>query len=632
MPKLLRHRNCKAYLSRQAPISFTLRCVAVLTVCILGLTSGPQTLAQSNPGKVGASSLCNRNEAVEMIGQQIAITRTFDSPIRRTAVLIRAADLLWPFQLVKARAAFSEALEVASQYEKEKSEQSKNGRALLMESPDQRYVVIRAVAKRDPVWAKKLTEQMLKLDRGEQGSIKELSNNLLTAQRLLESATQLLATDINTAVDLAAFSLRYPASHWLTRFLYMLAEVNQQRADQFYDQALVVYADRPMREFLYLQAYPFAFPESGSTPVFGFYRVPANFVLNNSLQRRFVQTLLRRAQQALEVPLDEGDNFPNADGNPMPGTVHILEALTRIEPQVRGLLPDLSGAVVQARDKILVSLSVEIQKTFLEPGREVFTPPEKTFEEQIEAAAQTPNVNNRDDLIASAVLSSASDKETLTNVVEAIDKITDSSIRTALQEWLYFRRAKDEVKNKRFDEAETLVSKVEGLEQRAHLQTEIAKGLLNGETETQTRVRELLEAAISGANKAGNTIFAARALLASSVLYAKIDPSRSISVLRDAINRINKIENPDFSAADQTLVKAIARKSNPGRFIIRFPMPGPDPENVFREMAKIDFDGALSQTNALTDKFQRAVTTLALADVCLQTQPKPKKPNKVAKP
>jgi len=40
-------------------------------------------------------------------------------------------------------------------------------------------------------------------------------------------------------------------------------------------------------------------------PVFGVYQVPANFVTNNSLQRRFVQTLLRRAQQALEVPLDE---------------------------------------------------------------------------------------------------------------------------------------------------------------------------------------------------------------------------------------------------------------------------------------------------------------------------------------
>jgi hypothetical protein len=161
----------------------------------------------------------------------------------------------------------------------------------------------------------------------------------------------------------------------------------------------------------------------------------------------------------------------------------------------------------------------------------------------------------------------------------------------------------------------------------------IAKGLLST-NETQTHAREILDEAITEANKAGKTIFAARALLTASNLYAKIDLSRSISVLGDAINCINHIEAPDFSIDDQTLVKAVKRRSNPGRFPIRFYMPGLDPENAVREMAKIDFDNTLSQTSAFTDKFQRAVTTLALADVCLQqAQPQPKeKPKKKAKP
>ena len=61
-------------------------------------------------------------------------------------------------------------------------------------------------------------------------------------------------------------------------------------------------------------------------------------------------------------------------------------------------------------------------------------------------------------------------------------------------------------------------------------------------------------------------------------------------------------------------------------------MPGLDPEKAFREMAKIDFDDTLSQTTAFNDKFLRALTTLALADVCLQ-QPQPKeKPKKTAQP
>jgi hypothetical protein len=104
--------------------------------------------------------------------------------------------------------------------------------------------------------------------------------------------------------------------------------------------------------------------------------------------------------------------------------------------------------------------------------------------------------------------------------------------------------------------------------------------------------------------------------------------------LTDAINCINRIEAPDFVGDDQALKKTPERKGRGGRYegeyIFRYYMPGLDPESAFREMAKIDFDTSLSQSSALTDKFQRAMSTLALADVCMQQaqqQPnaKPKK-------
>ena len=419
----------------------TLRSVLLITVCIFGLIPCPQTLAQSRSDATGTSSLCNRDDAVELIKQQIEVTRTFDNTVARIAVLIRAADLLWPFQQDKARAAFIEAFDVATQNEKENSERSKDRpRSILLrlQIPDQRYVVIRAVTKRDPALAKKLTQQILKQESGEPGT-KDSFNDLLTAHRLLDSATQLLSTDINSAINLARVSLNYPAGSWLTRFLYHLAEVNHQAADQFYDQALGVYADRPMREFLYLSAYPFALRESRNTPMYAYYvLVPANFAPNNSLQRRFVQSFLRRAHQALEVPLDDGDNY-----NRFPGTGHVLLELMRLEPHVQRLLPDLLGAVTQAREKLLVSLPVESQKTLLQPGREVASSPEKTFEEQIEAAEKTPNVNQRDDLIATAVLSSTSEKVDLEKVLDAIEKINESNIREPLRELLFFSRARE---------------------------------------------------------------------------------------------------------------------------------------------------------------------------------------------
>jgi hypothetical protein len=76
----------------------------LLAVCI-AVMPYRQALAQSKRTK---SPLCTQDNALEMIKQQIAFTRTFNDSIRRITVLIRAADLLWPHQQDKARAAFTE--------------------------------------------------------------------------------------------------------------------------------------------------------------------------------------------------------------------------------------------------------------------------------------------------------------------------------------------------------------------------------------------------------------------------------------------------------------------------------------------------------------------------------------------
>ena len=243
------------------------------------------------------------------------------------------------------------------------------------------------------------------------------------------------------------------------------------------------------------------------------------------------------------------------------------------------------------------------------------------------------DLDEREGLIANAVLSS-SEKDSLADVVHAIDQISESSLRAILFEWLYFERATAALKHKQFDEAETLTAKIEGQEQRAFLHLEIAKKLLS-RSETQSHAQELIDQAITEAKKSGMTIFAARALLTASNLYLKIDLSRSIAVLADAVNCINRIESPDFSSDGQALERTPPRKGRGGRYAgeyrLRFYMPGLEPESAFRELAKIDFDTAIAQSSGLTDKFQRAMSTLGLVDVCLAQAPLKEKPRKSAK-
>ena len=568
--------------------------------------------------------LCTRDNALEMIRQQVELSKTFN-PTQRITTLIRAADLLWPYQQDKARAAFTEAFDLAIETEKEQPKRSQSW-IVRMQVPDQRHVVIRAVAKRDSAWAKELIQQVVKLDTdAEMTPARDSLNNVLTADRLMDSARQMLPTDFNAALELARVSLKYSLSTTLTHFLYDLAGINQQAADQLYAQALAAYSDKPMREFLYLQAYPFAWRETLNTPVFLFHdRIPPNFAPNRSLQRTFVRILLRRAQQALETPLDQRDSYQDSSTAWIPGTAHILQGLIKLEPQVREFLPDLLPQLTATRERLLVSLSVEDQKLFVQPGREASIAPNKTFDEEIEAAQKESDVYERDQLIATEVLGSG--KEILANVIQAIDKISDSSLRPQLLEWLYFQRATIAVANKQFDEAERLSAKVEGQEQRAFLHAQIAKGLLGRDP---THARELLDEAITEAKKAGATVFAARTLLTAANLYAKIDLSRSIEVLAEAVNCINRIEAPDFVSDDQTVKKTPKRNVRGGQYggeyMLRFYMPGLDPESAFREMAKIDFNTSLVQSSSLKDKFQRAMSTLALAEVCLQQTPSKRK-------
>ena len=604
----------------------------VLTVCLLGAISPLEARAQAKVTGEGKSPLCTRYNALEMVKEQIGLTKTFNNSSQRITVLVRAADLLWPYDEKKARGVFMDAYGLAIDNEKENDEKAPPIMVLRLPTPDERYAVIRAVAKRDSALAKELTRVTLSSD-SDASRTRTSFYNVLTAERLLDSANQLLATDINAALDLAKASLNYPASSALTRFLYKYAELNQQGADQFYAQALAIYGDRPMREFLYLQAYPFALTTSLDTPIFAFYVIPLKFMTSQSLQRQFVQTLLRRARQAIEAPADQTDIYRNSRGDRLPGTVHLLHGLMQLEPQIATALPDLAAPVTEAREKILVSLSADDQKLFLEPGREASIAPKQTFDEQIESALKTPDLNERDDFITRAVF--GAEKESLENVLRATDEITESSVRAHLLEWLYFHRALVAVEARQFEEAERLAAKVEGNEQRAYLHIEIAKPLLN-RTETQPHGRELLDEAVTEARKAGTTIFAARSLLTAASLYAKIELSRSISVLADAIKCINRLEAPDFSGDGQYQEKRIDRKGRGGEYkgdyLFHFYMPGLDPEAALREIAKVDFDASLAQNTALTDKFQRGMSSLGLADACLQQLQSQTKRKKTTKP
>jgi hypothetical protein len=118
----------------------------LLALAVVASVLGSSARPQSAPWKAEPSSLCDRDSALETISGQIEVAKTFNDPVRRIAVLTRAADLLRPYQQEKARAPFADAFELAARDFKERGDElKKGGRAPLVEVPNQHYTVIRAV-------------------------------------------------------------------------------------------------------------------------------------------------------------------------------------------------------------------------------------------------------------------------------------------------------------------------------------------------------------------------------------------------------------------------------------------------------------------------------------------------------
>lgn len=170
-----------------------------LTIYIAALALSQPVFSQS---KV-ESSLCNHENAVEIIHQQIDATKTFDQTRERIKVLVRAADLLWSYRQQKARAAFVEAFELATLDYKSKGDSLKReGTAVSVSLPDQRYIVIAAIARKDLNWATRLTEQLLKEEskRAEEAAAgASSSKDIATAANLLDAAAFLLPSNVNAA-------------------------------------------------------------------------------------------------------------------------------------------------------------------------------------------------------------------------------------------------------------------------------------------------------------------------------------------------------------------------------------------------------------------------------------------------
>lgn len=185
--------------------------LALTSLLLLGLFSSTLSLrAQTATGQVRPTAAdapaCDHQRALALVQQQAADSRSFENVLARIRVMLRAADLLWPYQTEAARAIFADAYELAALNFQQKGDAIEQQGQFAMQLPDQRFVVMSAIARRDPAWARRLAERAAEETRreAEKAASTQQSNPLSNVgNKMIDLAQSLLAIDEQTALALA---------------------------------------------------------------------------------------------------------------------------------------------------------------------------------------------------------------------------------------------------------------------------------------------------------------------------------------------------------------------------------------------------------------------------------------------
>nr|MBA3634759.1 hypothetical protein [Acidobacteriota bacterium] len=482
---------------------------------------------------------CNPNFARLLVEQQVDDGKSIEDTEKRIKILLRSADFLWKFDEETARKYFSEAYSVAEKrysekgLEEKKLGESKAGFAKII-LPDYRTEVIRAIAKKDGDWAKRLGEKLLKDYEAELESRKDGYNKTRELGDLLGIA-QATAKD-NPQLSLYFFRqvMRYQLdSHWLWS-LYATAKENQMLADQVYLEALNTYAGETPRRLLFLAAYPF-----GSDRIFGVDKyqfgvsVPTGFVPNPKLQVQFINTFFSRIEKFTNNPEDL--NKP-ADEYRLPEITYIVSALQDFEPIILQKFPNLFERFSSVRAKATAQMSAEARKN-LEDTKKMYEKFGLSFEERLKKLEEADSEGKLTDYLIISLVLSLKTEEAFAKAATWLDKIKDESVRESTENYFYFRRSELATKESRFDEAKKYADKVDDIEHKAILYFGIAETKLK--TASQAEANDILLEVAKLAHKADDSVEKAQVLLGLAFIYEKFNHYNALNELGEAIRTIN---------------------------------------------------------------------------------------------
>jgi hypothetical protein len=610
--------------------------VASLLVVLAARAPAAQT--QRRPPAAGPKPACETQRALRLVREQLSEAKAFESGAQRALVLTRAAELLWAYDEAEARALLTDAFEAASAHYRERGPESIQSQPARPDSkapgmrfglPDPRVIVVHAVARRDPAWARELAARAAEeTQRRADEAGTQARPGRPTPENLVSMAPAFLEENPALALSVAREALRLPPADYISNFIYVLAKFDRAAADAFWADALQAYSGADASKVLLLSAYPFGFNRNiGLAPGYnaaGF--PPPDFTPSRDLQREFVAAFMRVAERRLAVA---GGEPPPPENPSRPSEVELIyAALTALEglygPADKGYAA-ASAPLKQAAAALLSERAVRRAENGA-LRKLVNDPPADTgglIDRVLEAADKLKDPDMHDRQIVMG-LQPALRTESVERLEAAALKVKDEIVRRQFLDIMYSTKAFDEVRAGRLDEAARLAEKLDSFEQRAALTADMATSelKLSADPAAATRTASLAESVSKSAQRAPESEEKARALVMLAHVYGRIDPLRAPAVLSEAVAVINRL--PGFD-----ITRSFATRPIEGRtynYYPSYPLPVSNLPGVLRELAARDFETALALSGALDDRYRRALAVVALASRCLEDVPKPERP------
>lgn len=563
--------------------------------------------------------VCNDDFAKLLVDQQVTESRSVSETDKRVRILTKSADFLWQFDQPRAREYFSEAYKVATDRYKEKGFERKDyGGGIGSLLPDHRFEVVRAIAKHDAAWARKLSDELLKeyeetvKDRSPMDKNREIYS-------LLSIALESIETNPALSWHIYRRLMRVSIGDQWFWTLFSVAAKNRAFADQLYNELLASHATANPGRVVYLSGYPFANPR-----MIGYERmqyhanVPEGFAPQPQLQTRFIDLFLRRSDAFASDPA----NFNiQPEQNRMHDAVYIVTALQDLEPIVIQSFPAYLARLHSVRAKANSMLTEESRKDIAE--REKWnTSGSRSFDERIAEMEKADSEGKLTDaMIVQTLISGIKVEEHFEKLESWIEKISDVEGRAAASVYFWFLRAKLAISDKRLGDATQLVERIPDLELQTVIRFELAEAQLadmNNAVNAYTTLRDVAAAA----RKTDDSVSKARVLLGLANLYEKLNHSFAISELSDAVSVINRLKDADLQSS--YIMRTIKVKDM--SFGASMSTSGYDLERTFATLSKSDFSLPLSNAKTIEDKYYRTLAVIAIAKNCID-RPRPK-PNR----